>query len=104
MMHNPIQTLEDARGKQALRRLFNVNEFQQMVHTLEDVLLLVEVADSSLVYDRDVKGPLYAHSEIPELWTVTPPRRAIARAAGYGLAMRSPLLSSPTRYARLRTS
>lgn len=34
----------------------------------EDVLLLVEVADSSLAYDRDVKVSLYARSGIPEFW------------------------------------
>jgi Uma2 family endonuclease len=33
-----------------------------------DVLLLVEVADSSLDYDRDVKGPLYAENGIVEYW------------------------------------
>jgi len=34
----------------------------------EDVLLLVEVADSTLAYDRDVKRPLYARAGIPEVW------------------------------------
>jgi hypothetical protein len=38
--------------------------------TPEDVLLLVEVADSSLAYDRDVKGPLYARAGVLELWIV----------------------------------
>lgn len=36
----------------------------------EDVLLLIEVADSSLPYDRDVKMPLYARSGIPEMWLI----------------------------------
>lgn len=36
--------------------------------TAEDVLLLVEVADSSLDYDRRVKASLYARHGIPELW------------------------------------
>lgn len=36
----------------------------------EDVLLLIEVADSSLEYDRSVKRPLYAQSGIPEYWLV----------------------------------
>jgi Uma2 family endonuclease len=35
-----------------------------------DVLLLVEVADTSLAYDRDVKVPLYARAGIPEVWIV----------------------------------
>lgn len=33
-----------------------------------DVLLVIEVADSSLPYDRDVKMLLYARSGIPEAW------------------------------------
>lgn len=36
----------------------------------EDVLLLIEVSDSSLAYDRDVKLPLYARAGIAEVWLV----------------------------------
>jgi Uma2 family endonuclease len=36
----------------------------------EDVVLLIEVADTSLDYDRNVKLPLYARSGIPEVWLV----------------------------------
>lgn len=36
----------------------------------EDVLLLVEVADSSLAHDRDRKLPLYARFGIPEVWLI----------------------------------
>jgi Uma2 family endonuclease len=35
-----------------------------------DVLLVVELADTSLAYDRDVKVPLYAQAGIPEVWLV----------------------------------
>lgn len=35
-----------------------------------DVLLLVEVAQSSLAYDRKVKLPLYARHGVPEVWIV----------------------------------
>ncbi len=35
-----------------------------------DVMLLVEVADSSLDIDRDVKRPLYAEGGVPEYWIV----------------------------------
>ena len=34
----------------------------------QDVLLLVEVSDSSLEYDREVKLPYYASLRIPEVW------------------------------------
>jgi Uma2 family endonuclease len=36
----------------------------------EDVLLLVEVADTSYRYDREVKVPLYARAGILEVWIV----------------------------------
>lgn len=36
----------------------------------EDTLLLVEVADSTLIEDRKVKVPLYARGGIPEVWIV----------------------------------
>jgi Uma2 family endonuclease len=35
-----------------------------------DVLLVIEVADSSLDRDRNVKGPLYAENGITEYWIV----------------------------------
>lgn len=37
---------------------------------LEDVLLIVEVADTSLAFDREEKIPLYAAAGIPEVWLV----------------------------------
>jgi Uma2 family endonuclease len=36
----------------------------------QDIFLLIEVADSSLEYDREVKIPLYASSGITEVWLV----------------------------------
>jgi Uma2 family endonuclease len=35
-----------------------------------DVLLLIEVGDSSVAFDREVKTPLYAGAGIPEVWIV----------------------------------
>ena len=35
-----------------------------------DVLLLIEVSDTTLAYDRDVKAPLYARAGIRECWIV----------------------------------
>jgi Uma2 family endonuclease len=54
-----------------------------------DILLLIEVADSSLRYDRDVKGRLYALAGIPEVWLLDVNARTLRRfqapnRAGYG--------------------
>ena len=52
----------------------------------DDVLLLIEVADSSLRFDRTVKLPLYARAGIPEVWIVDLRRRVVDvhRAPGDG--------------------
>src|SRR5438045_2149883 len=34
----------------------------------EDIVLIIEVADTSLAYDRDTKLPCYAGAGIPEAW------------------------------------
>ena len=39
----------------------------------EDILLLIEVSDSSTDYDRNVKLPRYAEAGIPEVWIVVIP-------------------------------
>lgn len=43
----------------------------------EDVLLVVEVADTSAGYDRSVKVPLYARAGIREMWLVDLERERI---------------------------
>ena len=43
----------------------------------EDILLLIEVSDSSLSYDRDVKLALYARFGITEVWIENIPDRVI---------------------------
>ncbi len=41
----------------------------------EDVLLLIEVSDSTVQFDRKTKVPLYARHGIPEVWLVVGPQR-----------------------------
>ncbi|WP_293130901.1 Uma2 family endonuclease [Microcoleus sp. bin38.metabat.b11b12b14.051] len=42
--------------------------YEESLPNSEDILLLVEVADSTVNYDRDVKVPNYARSGIQEVW------------------------------------
>ena len=42
-----------------------------------DALLVVEVADSSLRYDREVKIGYYAASRVPEVWIVDVRKRCL---------------------------
>lgn len=41
----------------------------------QDVLLLVEVSDRTVQFDRKTKVPLYARHGIPEVWLVVGPKR-----------------------------
>lgn len=43
----------------------------------EDTLLVIEVADSTVARDRNVKLPLYARAGIEEVWIVNVPMRQV---------------------------
>ena len=50
----------------------------------DDVLLVIEVGDSSLRYDRVVKVPRYGKAGIPETWLVDPAAETVAVHTGPG--------------------
>ena len=45
----------------------------------DDVLLVIEVSDSSLNYDRDVKAHIYGRAGIPETWVLNLPGDCLER-------------------------
>jgi Uma2 family endonuclease len=46
-------------------------DFFRLAHPIpEDIILLVEVSDTTLRYDKEIKLPLYARHGIPEVWIV----------------------------------
>lgn len=51
--------------------------YEEAHPTPGDVLLLVEVADSTVLYDRNVKSRMYAHAAIPEYWVVDLPQNTV---------------------------
>jgi Uma2 family endonuclease len=57
-----------------------------------EILLLIEVADSSLAFDRDTKAPYYAACGVTETWIVDLEAEQV-------LVMRSP---SPSGYGQIR--
>jgi Uma2 family endonuclease len=50
----------------------------------KDVLLIIEVAETSADYDREVKVPLYARAGIPEVWVVDLTERRVEVYRGPG--------------------
>lgn len=70
-VQNPIQISGYSEPEPDLALLKNRPDFYAENHpTPEDVYLIVEVADSSLAYDRGFKLPVYARSGIIEVWLV----------------------------------
>lgn len=70
-VQSPIQVGERSEPEPDVSLLRPRDDFYASAHPLpEQVLLVVEVADTSVEYDQQVKAPLYARNGIPELWLV----------------------------------
>jgi Uma2 family endonuclease len=68
---NPVILGEYSEPQPDIALLRPRDDFYSAYHpTPADVLLLIEVAESSLPYDREVKLPLYARHDIPAVWLV----------------------------------
>lgn len=66
---NPIRLGGDSEPQPDFTVLRHRSDFYETSHPEpQDVLLIVEVADTSVRYDREVKIPLYARHGIPEVW------------------------------------
>ena len=67
----PVQLGKHSEPEPDLLLLKLVEDFYAAQHPqAKDVLLLIEVSDSSAAFDREVKLPLYAQAGIPEYWIV----------------------------------
>ena len=70
-VQDPIRLTERSEPQPDVALLRPRPDFYTQAHPgSEDVLLVVEVAETSPDYDRTVKVPLYARSGIPEVWLV----------------------------------
>jgi Uma2 family endonuclease len=78
-VQNPVHLDEHTEPQPDVALLHPRPDFYASAHpTPEDILLLVEVAETSAELDRRVKVPLYARSGIPELWLVDLTQETIA--------------------------
>ncbi len=77
-VQNPIQLDDYSEPEPDISLLRPRDDFYATAHPLPgDVLLVVEVADTSIGYDREVKLPLYGSMGILEVWIVDLGRRCI---------------------------
>ena len=68
---NPVVLNDFSEPQPDLALLRYREDFYSKSHPrANDVLLIVEVADTTLQYDREIKLPLYASAGIPEVWLV----------------------------------
>lgn len=56
---------------------YREDDYTGKLPAAEDVLLLIEVSDSTLAYDRGTKLNLYAQANIPETWLMNLPEDCI---------------------------
>ncbi len=66
---NPIQMQDDTMPQPDLTVLRR-RSYTGSLPTIADILLVIEVSDSTLAYDRNTKLPLYAAAGIVEAWIV----------------------------------
>ncbi len=70
-VQNPIELSEDSEPQPDVTLLKRRADFYAQGHpTPEDVLIAIEVADTTLESDRMVKLPSYARAGIPEAWLI----------------------------------
>ena len=68
---DPIRLNDFSEPEPDLALLRLSDDFYRDAHpTPADVLLIIEVADTTLAYDRQVKMPLYAKAGIAESWII----------------------------------
>ena len=70
-IQNPVRLSKVAEPEPDIALLKYREDFYTDGHpSANDILLIVEVADSSVEYDRNLKLPQYAKNKIPEVWLV----------------------------------
>jgi Uma2 family endonuclease len=79
-IQNPLQLSDDTEPEPDVAVLrYRADFYEAATPAVADTYFLIEVADSSLAYDRQVKIPRYARAGIPEVWLVDLDNRRFER-------------------------
>lgn len=89
---NPIRLGENLEPQPDLA-ILRARDYRNSLPGPEDVLLLIEVSDTTLRYDRETKLPLYARTGVREAWIMDLQNGMMERhtepsESGYGLVRR----------------
>ncbi len=75
---NPVRLNEFSEPVPDIALLRPRKDYYSARHPIpSDVLLIIEVGDTSVLSDRHFKVPLYARAEIPEVWLVNLPKKIV---------------------------
>ena len=77
-VQNPVR-LNEYNEPQPDVTVIRPRDYEESLPMPEDVMLLIEVSDTTLAYDRGVKLPLYARAGIREVWIADLPDETIGR-------------------------
>jgi len=77
-VQNPVR-LDEHNEPQPDLAVIRTRDYRISLPGPEDVRLLIEVSDTALAYDKNIKLPLYARSGIPEVWIVDLTNETIER-------------------------
>ncbi len=80
-VQNPVRLGDHDEPQPDLMVLRPGPDYTQALPTPADVMLLIEVADTSLAYDRKVKIPMYARAGITEVWLLDLKGQVVLRYA-----------------------
>lgn len=70
-IQNPVSISDSSELQPDISVLRLREDFYASAHPgPDDILLIIEVSDTSLDYDRRIKVPLYAMAGIPEVWLI----------------------------------
>ena len=70
-VRNPIRLDDHSQPQPDIAILKRRDDFYRHAHPRpEDVLLVIEVSDTTLEFDRQIRLPLYARAGIQEVWVV----------------------------------
>jgi len=71
MSQNPVSLPPDNEPQPDIAVLKpRADRYRNALPSAADTLLIIEVADSTIEYDRQIKLPLYARHNVPECWLV----------------------------------
>lgn len=77
-IHNPVALHEYSEPEPDIAVLEYREDYYESAHAEpKEVIFLIEISDSTLAYDRDLKIPLYAAADIAEVWLVDVQARTV---------------------------